>query len=180
MPETSVKDKDTDKDKSPGDEVETTDEPDVKSELSDDIKDSGHALAVLLAMDPEKALDNDISFKIVRLKSTWIARGLTSDEFTKIAKQALIREPDPDNPSRKVTRVDNNVLYALAIFHGIKEPNLKSIELFEHYGIERSKPIDLIRKILLPGEIVLVSGKVNEASGFADTFNQLEEVSENL
>ena len=57
------------------------------------------------------------------------------------------------------TDIDIHILLA-----GVTEPNLKSSELMAHYGA--ATPVDMIKKMLLPGEIEDLSRQIEKLSGY--------------
>lgn len=50
------------------------------------------------------------------------------------------------------------------VLNGVVEPNLKDKKLLEHYNVVTPK--DLLKKLLLPGEIIILFNLINNLSGF--------------
>jgi len=67
---------------------------------------------------------------------------------------------------------DLNVHIILA---GVVEPNLKDRELLEKYGA--ATPAELVKKLLLPGEIESLAREIERLSGYRT--NTIEEVKKN-
>ncbi len=70
----------------------------------------------------------------------------------------------------KAQHVDMEVHIVLA---GVVEPNLKSPELMSKYGA--ATPAEIIKKMLLPGEIIDISRAVERLSGYRiDTIEEVK------
>lgn len=63
-----------------------------------------------------------------------------------------------------VKDIDMYKLQVLTIIEGVVEPNLKDKKLLEHFNCPT--PEDLVRKLLLPGEITDLYNRITELSGF--------------
>ncbi len=64
----------------------------------------------------------------------------------------------------KVQKDDTNIHILLA---GVMEPDLKSAELMTKYGA--ATPAEMVKKMLLPGEIADIANAIERLSGFRTT-----------
>lgn len=55
-------------------------------------------------------------------------------------------------------------MHLMTCVEGIIDPDLKDKKLLEHYGV--ATPKDLLKKILLPGEIADLNNVISELSGY--------------
>jgi hypothetical protein len=55
-------------------------------------------------------------------------------------------------------------LQVMTVIEGTKEPNFKSKELMDKFKVYTPK--DLVKKLLLPGEIISLYNMIGELSGF--------------
>lgn len=75
---------------------------------------------------------------------------------------------------KDIERKDKENMNVFTILAGVKSPNLKDKNLLEKFGAET--PAELVKKMLLPGEIVDLARKVEMLSGFrVDTLEAVEE-----
>lgn len=79
----------------------------------------------------------------------------------------------PYNRSVEIGKMDEmNVHCVLA---GVVEPNLKDSALLEHF--KAPTPAELVKKMLLPGEIEDISREIEKLSGYrASTIETVEEI----
>ncbi|WP_125154305.1 phage tail assembly chaperone [Clostridium rectalis] len=66
----------------------------------------------------------------------------------------------------EINNIDTNKIQLLTVLEGIKEPDLKSKELIEHF--KTHTPIELLETMFndKPGEIAALYKEINELSGF--------------
>lgn len=52
----------------------------------------------------------------------------------------------------------------MTVLEGTVQPDLKSAELADHFGV--MTPEEVVRKVLLPGEIDVIAGRIHGLSGY--------------
>ncbi|WP_370781978.1 phage tail assembly chaperone [Eubacterium ventriosum] len=113
---------------------------------------------ILLSNEPLKAEEKE--YKIKRLSKVYKA-----DVIFKLKGLSYNRVADIKNMNNE----DVSVHIVLA---GVKEPNLKNKELLEKYNAVT--PAELVKKMLLPGEIEDISKAIEKLSGYRT--NTIEEI----
>jgi len=78
----------------------------------------------------------------------------------------------PYNRAAELTKDQKEDLSVHIALAGIVSPNLKDKELMAHYGVPT--PSELLKKMLLPGEIEDLSRAVEKLSGYRE--NTIEEI----
>lgn len=121
------------------------------------------ALDLLLKLDQTKLKRPTKEVEVKRLsaltgeKVVFLCEALTADEMEGIQEQVLnVKEQD----------VDVGEMQKLAVLAGVKEPNLKSKELLENYNAVTPK--ELLKKLLLPGEIAALYNTISDLSGYGE------------
>ncbi|WDV47123.1 hypothetical protein PV797_05325 [Clostridiaceae bacterium M8S5] len=118
-------------------------------------------LDLLLQLDQSKLKKPSKEVEMKRLsellgeKMIFKVEALTPEKMDEIQTMSTDEEKETMNMGE---------LQLLAVMEGVKEPNFKSKELMDKFGVYTPK--DLIRKILLPGEIITLYGIVGDLSGF--------------
>lgn len=90
-------------------------------------------------------------------------RGLSGDRYTEIASMMFSGKGTVD--AQKTFKV--NCLFAL---EAMVSPDLKDKDLLEHF--ECATPLELLKKMFLPGEIAKISEEVGKLSGFSDNVEE--------
>lgn len=120
-------------------------------------------LDLLLKLDQSKLKRPTREVEIKRLsdltgeKVVFVCEALTADEMVGIQEMVL---------DVKGQDVDVSELQVLAVLAGIKEPDLKEQKLLSYYNAPTPK--ELLRKLLLPGEIAALYNNISELSGYGD------------
>lgn len=151
--------------------------PDENLVEDNGIETSPSPIDVLLRQDTVLNVEQSLWMK--RLGVSWTVRSLTQDEFEQISDRASKRVKI-DGVNRFRNTVDTPMSYRLMIYYGSVNPSLRDSRLYARWGIDENKPDELIKAMLLPGEVVALSTFISEVSGFNETFNQLVETAENL
>jgi hypothetical protein len=134
---------------------------------------STNVLDLLLQADESKLIRPSKQVEIKRLSAAFgipvifTCEALTSNKYDKIQEDSVsidIKNKDAD--------FDMNTMRKLVVVEGVKEPNLKSKELRDKY--KAPTPIEVVKAILLPGEIQELYSVITELSGFGE--NAVEEV----
>jgi hypothetical protein len=118
-------------------------------------KKKSNALEALLSANP----DVQEPVYIKRLATDFVLKALNQDELTSAQEESTFDGVTND------TEMNN-----LIIAKSCVEPNFEDPTLLEHYGARDAG--DCVKKALKVGEIVLLSQKVLEVSGFDTTLNQ--------
>lgn len=81
----------------------------------------------------------------------------------------------PYNKVAEITEAQKDDMNVHIVLAGVTNPNLKDKALLEHFGAPT--PAELLKKLLLPGEIEDLSREVEKLSGYRTT--TIEEVKKN-
>ena len=118
---------------------------------------------LLLKADAESFKMPEQEVKIKRLSKVlgqdaiFTIRAISLDKFEEI-RETNSKESD---------------MQAMVVLESVKSPNLKAPELKEKFGTKT--PLETIKKILLPGEIVELYFKISRLSGFGrDTVEEIK------
>lgn len=84
---------------------------------------------------------------------------LDAEKFNEIQENAL-----QINEKGEFESINTSEMQIFAILEGVKEPNLKSRELMDKFGAVTPK--ELIKALLLPGEISNLYSMISDLSGF--------------
>lgn len=132
-----------------------------------------NVLDKLLEIDPKKITVETMELKIKSLSEktgkdiVFKVRGLTGAEYEEVQGMAV------DYGSKgEVTGINTGDIQIFTCLFGIVEPNLKNETLLNNFGAHTPK--ELLNKLLKPGEIALVSEKIQHLSGFGE--DSVEEV----
>lgn len=120
-------------------------------------------LDLLLKLDQSKLKRPTREVEIKRLsdlageKAVFICEALTADEMGGIQDMVLdVKGQDVDVPE----------MQTLTVLAGVKEPNLKDKNLLDYYNVPTPK--ELLRKLLLPGEIASLYNTISDLSGYGE------------
>jgi hypothetical protein len=79
----------------------------------------------------------------------------------------------PYNRTAEIIKEQKDDMNIHILLAGVIEPNLKSSELMSKYGAET--PAELVKKMLLPGEVEDISRAVEKLSGYrTDTIEEIK------
>jgi hypothetical protein len=120
-------------------------------------------LDLLLKLDQTKLKRPTKEVEIKRLsaitdeKVVFVCEALTADEMAGIQEMVL---------DVKGQDVDVSEMQVLTVLAGVKEPSFKDQKLLSYYNAPTPK--ELLRKLLLPGEIAALYNNISELSGYGD------------
>ncbi len=126
---------------------------------------SKSTLDLLLKVDldkikkPMKEVEVKRLSEILEEKVVFKCEALDAEKFGEIQDSAIHM-----NSNGEFDSLDTNELQIFTILEGVKEPSLKSKELLEKFGAVTPK--ELVKKLLLPGEISSLYGVISDISGF--------------
>lgn len=120
-----------------------------------------NTLDLLLQLDENKLKKPVKEVKIKRLTELTGQETVFKIEAISPTKMEEIQDLSID---MKTKNINVGEMQILTVLEGIKDPNFKSKELMDKFQVYTPK--DLIRKILLPGEILTLYNMVGELSGF--------------
>lgn len=79
----------------------------------------------------------------------------------------------PYNRAAELTRSEKDDIEVHILLAGVAEPNLKAPELMSKYNAPT--PAEMVKKMLLPGEIIDISRAVERLSGYrTDTIEEIK------
>lgn len=79
----------------------------------------------------------------------------------------------PYNRAAELTKAEKEDIEVHILLAGVVEPNLKSPELMSKYNAPT--PAEMVKKMLLPGEIIDISRAVERLSGYrTDTIEEIK------
>lgn len=79
----------------------------------------------------------------------------------------------PYSRAAEITRAQKDDIEVHILLAGVAEPNLKSPELMARYNA--ATPAEMVKKMLLPGEIIDISRAVERLSGYrTDTIEEIK------
>lgn len=120
---------------------------------------------ILLKIDAQKVELPTKEFEIKRLtelageKVVFKLRALTQKQFEEV--QEMSTDIDVQN---QTSDVDVSLMQLETILNGVASPSLRDKEVMDHYGVVT--PYDLIKKLLLPGEISSLYDQISRLSAF--------------
>lgn len=120
-----------------------------------------NTLDLLLQLDESKLKKPCKEVDMKRLSELTGERVIFKIEALTSAKMEEIQEMAMDET---MENINVSELQIMTILEGVKEPNFKSKKLMDKFGVYTPK--DLIRKILLPGEIITLYNIIGDLSGF--------------
>lgn len=130
----------------------------------------------LLQLDVNKVTEKPTEeFEIKRLseiageKILFKCQALDGETYADIQRKAI-------DISKKGNIRDMKIfeMQLMTCVEGIIEPNLKDKKLLEHYGVPTPK--ELVKKMLLPGEIADLYNVINELSGYETDDEEEEDI----
>lgn len=108
---------------------------------------------------PEKEIEIERLSKLLGEKIVFKIKAIDGAKYADIQRMAV----DYDSMG-KIKDIDNFKLQVLTVIEGTIDPNFKNKQLLEHYSC--TTPEDLVRKLLLAGEIVDLANEIAALSGF--------------
>lgn len=120
-----------------------------------------NTLDLLLQLDESKLKKPGKEVEIKRLSELTGEKTIFKVEAISPEKMDEIQELSIDMKTKNISIGEMQIL---TVIEGVKEPNFKSQELMDKFKVYTPK--DLIRKILLPGEILTLYNMIGELSGF--------------
>lgn len=108
---------------------------------------------------PEKDVEIKRLSKLLGEKTIFKIKAIDGAKYADIQRMAV----DYDSMG-KIKDIDNFKLQVLTVIEGTIDPNFKNKQLLEHYSC--TTPEDLVRKLLLAGEIVDLANEIAALSGF--------------
>lgn len=121
------------------------------------------SLDLLLGLDPAKIKRPQKEVEITRLSELlgqpciFTCKALTADEMDEIQEMVL---------EIKTQEVDVPEMQLMTILKGVADPDLKNEALLKHYDVPTPK--ELVRKLLLPGEVTKVYTAISDLSGYGE------------
>ncbi|AOT70686.1 phage tail assembly chaperone [Geosporobacter ferrireducens] len=120
-----------------------------------------NTLDLLLQLDEQKLKKPSKEVEVKRLSELTGSKVVFRIEALTPAKMDEIQEMSIDKNTDHINMAE---LQIMTVVEGTKDPNFKSKELMDKFNVYTPK--DLIKKILLPGEILTLYNMVGELSGF--------------
>lgn len=128
---------------------------------------------LLLGLDTKSILKPVKDIEIKRLSTIagspviFKCQAVDSDDYNDIQQNAIKLNSKGD-----LTGIDMGEMQLFMVLGGVQEPNLKDAKLLSHFGVVTPK--ELVKKLLLPGELTTLFNEINNLSGFGD--NAVEEI----
>ncbi|WP_243109410.1 phage tail assembly chaperone [Anaerophilus nitritogenes] len=120
-----------------------------------------NTLDLLLQLDEKKLKKPSKEVEIKRLSSMtgdkviFQVEALTPDKMEEIQEMAMHENQE---------NINIGELQLMTVIEGVKNPRFKTKELMDKFHVYTPK--DLVRKLLLPGEILTLYNMIGELSGF--------------
>lgn len=118
---------------------------------------------------PEKEVEIERLSKMSGSKAVFVCKAIDGETHSDIQKMAI--DISSKGKIRDMKMYDMKVH---TILEGVKSPSFKDARLTEHF--KAGTPKDLIKKMLLPGEIDTLYNAINELSGYEKDEDDEEEV----
>jgi len=132
-----------------------------------------NVLDLLLSVEPDKVIKPSKKVELKRLSELtgeaviFTCEALTAGEFDEIQERATSVDKRGN-----LKNFDVNEIQLMTVLKGVKNPDLKSKDLREKFGVPT--PNEVVSKLLLPGEITKLYNIISDLSGFGDA--AIEEV----
>lgn len=120
-----------------------------------------NTLDLLLQLDEGKLKKPSKKVEMKRLSGLTGEKMIFKVEALSPDKMEEIQEMSMDEA---MENINVSELQIMTVLEGVKDPKFKSKELMDKFGVYTPK--DLIRKILLPGEIITLYNIIGDLSGF--------------
>ena len=120
-----------------------------------------NTLDLLLQLDESKLKKPSKEVEMKRLSELTGAKVIFKVEALTPAKMEEIQEIAMDTDTENINISE---LQIMTVLEGVRDPNFKTKDLMDKFGVYTPK--DLIRKILLPGEIITLYNIIGDLSGF--------------
>lgn len=108
---------------------------------------------------PEKEIEIKRLSELLGEKVIFKIKAIDGEKYADIQRMSV----DYDNMG-KIKDIDNFKLQVLTIIEGVIDPNFKDRQLLDHYNC--ATPEDLVKKLLLAGEIADLANEIAALSGF--------------
>jgi hypothetical protein len=93
-------------------------------------------------------------------KAIFTCQALSPSRYNEIQAEAA------DFTNGKIRGIDMGEVQMATVLAGVIDPNLKDKEIMTHFNVPT--PSELVKKLLLPGEIVTLFNVISEISGFGE------------
>lgn len=135
---------------------------------------ANNVMDLLLKSDTSKVKIPTKEVKIQSLSEAFGEDVIFTIQAIGIEKYNEIQEAGVTLDEDALSDIDYNKIQLLTVLEGVKEPNLKSKELMEHF--KAHTPIELLQRMFSgkPGEIATLYNHINELCGFGK--NAVEEI----
>lgn len=120
-----------------------------------------NTLDLLLQLDESKLKRPSKEVEMKRLSELTGQKVIFKVEALTPAKMEEIQEMSMD---ASMENINISELQIMTVVEGVKDPSFKSKDLMNKFSVYTPK--DLIRKILLPGEIITLYNIIGDLSGF--------------
>ncbi|EJO5347139.1 phage portal protein [Clostridium botulinum] len=125
-----------------------------------------NVMDLLLKADTSKLKRATKEVKIQSLSESFGQDVVFTLQAIPIEKYNEIQEQGVSIDEEELSNIDYNKIQMLTVLEGVKEPNLKSKELMEHF--KAHTPIELLQRMFSgrPGEIATLYNNINDLCGF--------------
>ncbi|RJE48692.1 MULTISPECIES: XkdN-like protein [unclassified Dehalobacter] len=125
-----------------------------------------NTLELLLKADTDQFKLPIRKVEIPRLSALFGGQAVFTCQALSPSKYNEIQEAAADFTNSQIQGIDMGEVQMATVLAGVIEPNLKDKELMAHFKVPT--PAELVKKLLLPGEIVMIFNVISEISGFGD------------
>lgn len=125
-----------------------------------------NTLELLLKADTDQFKLPTRKVEIPRLTALFNGQAVFTCQALSPAKYNEIQQAAADFSRGQIQEVDMGEVQMATVLAGVTDPNFKDKELMAHF--KAPTPAELVKKLLLPGEIVTLFNVISEISGFGD------------
>ncbi|UWG96398.1 hypothetical protein LPY66_16075 [Dehalobacter sp. DCM] len=125
-----------------------------------------NTLELLLKADTDQFKLPTRKVEIPRLSELFGGQAVFTCQALSPSKYNEIQEAAANFMNGQIQGIDMGEVQMDTVLAGVIDPNLKDKELMAHFKVPT--PAELIKKMLLPGEIVMLFNVISEISGFGD------------
>ena len=104
--------------------------------------------------------------EIPRLSAIFNGQAVFICQALSPVKNNEIQEAAANFTNGQIQGIDMGQVQMTTVLAGVTDPNLKDKELMTHFNVPT--PAELVKKLLLPGEIVTLFNVISEISGFGE------------
>ncbi|KUO58966.1 MAG: hypothetical protein APF84_05795 [Gracilibacter sp. BRH_c7a] len=104
--------------------------------------------------------------EIPRLSAIFNGQAVFICQALSPVKYNEIQEAAANFTNGQIQGIDMGQVQMTTVLAGVTDPNLKDKELMTHFNVPT--PAELVKKLLLPGEIVTLFNVISEISGFGE------------